>query len=139
MKDAVYTIVIICFTAVFSVFTLDKMCQFFTEYNKIASKIQSEKKLLERCKDPEFFMDLHTHTDVCIAVQNNARIGAFMLALHEVTGASHVEGAVSEMFLAGKALGWPLLVVGLVVLLICPSVCFNRCERKTWRYKEHDP
>jgi len=140
MRDALSTVAVLFFSAIAAVLTVDKFCQFFSEYNKISAKIQSEKKLLERCRDPEFFMDLHTHTDVCIAVQNSARIGAFMLALHEVTGASHVEGAVSEMSLAARALGWPLLSIGLVVLLTCPSMCVSYAARRErpWRYRDHE-
>ncbi len=143
MRDVVSTASVLFFSAVAAVLTVDKFCQFFSEYNKIASKIQSERKLLERCSDPEFFMDLHTHTDVCIAVQYNARAGAFMLALEKVTGASHLEGAVSEMSLAARSLGWPLLAIGLVVLLACPSLCMSfarrrECAQRPWRYREHD-
>lgn len=142
MRDVASTAAILFCTTVLVVLGTEQFCQFFNEYNKISAKIESEKKLLERCKEPEFFMDLHTHTDVCIAVQNNARIGAFMLALHEVTGASHLEGAVSELALAARALGWPMLCVGLVVMYMCPCVWSSLigrrdCGERSWRCREH--
>lgn len=143
MKDVMSTGLVLFCSAVAVVLTVDKFCQFFSEFSKISSKIQSERKLLDRCNDPEFFMDLHTHTDVCIAVQYNARAGAFMLALEKVMGASHLEGAVSEMSLAARALGWPILAIGLVVLMACPSLCMSfarrrECGQRAWRYREHD-
>lgn len=142
MNDVLSTAGIFFVVAVLIVLGTEQFCQFFNEYNKISAKIESERKLLERCKEPEFFMDLHTHTDVCIAVQNNARIGAFMLALHEVTGASHVEGAVSELALAARALGWPMLCMGLFVAWMCPWLCCSLVGSKRergWKCREYEP
>jgi hypothetical protein len=64
---------------------MDALNSFYTAYSRAALRLEDESWLRENCKDPVFFNNMRAHTTVCTDVEANARIGAFWIAMHNVT------------------------------------------------------
>jgi hypothetical protein len=115
-------LVTLCCVAIVGIASLDRLCQFHQAYQTVAAKLESERWLVEQCEDPHFFSKMHLHSDLCFVVENNARVGAFMLALREFTqsfldGPYFFSGFLSHQGL----LSWPVLCGGGLLLLLGPS------------------
>jgi len=109
---------------------IDRLCLFHQTYQAMAAKLETEHWLLTQCSDPHFFSKMHTHSDLCFQVENNARVGAFMLALREVTQSFLAYDFVRNVLLASREglFSWPVLGCVGIGLLIAPSwfVCTSR-------------
>ncbi len=56
----------------------------YSAWHKAKMKLEDETWLRENCRDPLFFSNMKSHTNICSEVEANARIGAFWAALHDV-------------------------------------------------------
>ena len=92
---------------------------------KQVSKLEQDTQMLAICRNETHKSVLSTYTPVCLELESNARIGAFMLALNTVTGGEHFKGAANELLHSLRALSWPLLVSTALVFLVCPSIVIN--------------
>jgi hypothetical protein len=63
----------------------DCLSTLYSSWQKAKMRLEDEKWLRDNCKDPVFFTNLKSYTTVCSEVEANARVGAFWVALHEVT------------------------------------------------------
>ena len=86
----------------------------------------SERWLLRQCEDPVFFSNMHTHTDICFLVENNARVGAFMLALRQMTQSFQIHQAILQ--LDPRPFTWTCMVVLACTLLFCPSLILSNAR-----------
>jgi len=101
---------------------LDRLCLFHQTYQAMASKLQNERWLLEQCADPHFFSRMHQHSDLCFQVENNARVGAFMLALRHLTQSFLPPDALAGAYgLLSRLSCWPVLAALAGGLLLGPS------------------
>jgi hypothetical protein len=66
-------------------FFADSLSTLYASWQRALMKLEDEKWLRENCKDPIFYTNLKSYTTVCSQVEANARVGAFWVALHEVT------------------------------------------------------
>jgi hypothetical protein len=66
---------------------------------------------------------MHTHTNLCFQVENNARVGAFMLSLREVMRSFMIEEFLYRLVVAmpNSLLSWPALAAVMALLLFAPS------------------
>ena len=119
--------------------SLDQLCQFHQIYQATASRLDSERWLLGQCEDPHFFSKMHMHTDICFQVENNARVGAFMLALREVTHtllASDILARVAGGWVHRLLFSWPAAIALLAVLLLGPTWSVSRYRSLQRRWPE---
>lgn len=58
----------LCLCAVASIAALDRLCLFHQTYQAISARLSSERWLLEKCSDPNFFSNMHQHSDLCFQV-----------------------------------------------------------------------
>jgi hypothetical protein len=121
LKEFLFPFVTLTSTMLLSVIFLDQLCQFYRIFQATASKLHSERWLVEQCEDAHFFSKMHIHTDICFTVENNARIGVFMLSLQEFTR------SILSCDLVAKVLGgWThrLLFSWQAFLGLCLFLCF---------------
>ena len=106
------------------------VCEFYSEYSRTAALVESERPLFLNCKNASFFHMLGQHTDLCVRVEGNHRIGPFMLALRKVAERANLAGVALSVLEAMEASGWrvflfcagPLVLIGaLACLLVGPS------------------
>ena len=64
---------------------VDGLSFLYAAYTKAVMKLEDEAWLLNQCKEPHFFSKMRAHTTICNDVAANARVGALMTALREVT------------------------------------------------------
>lgn len=124
LREFMYPLVTLCVMAIAGIAGLDKLCLFHQTYQAMASRLESERWLLEQCSDPHFFSRMHTHSDLCFQVENNARVGAFMLALRELTQSFLPQQSFLGPLLTSfhhHLLSWPVLGVLGALLLLAPS------------------
>lgn len=129
VKEFMVPLLTVCGMVIVGVASLDKLCLFHQTYQGMVSKLESEHWLLTQCSDPHFFSKMHTHSDLCFQVENNARVGAFMLALREVTQSLLMNDFIRNLMLSREGLfSWPVLGCIAAALLIAPSwfVCTSR-------------
>ena len=116
----------LCCTMILCIACIDQLCQFHQIYEATSSKLAGEQWLLTQCDDPHFFSKMHLHSDICFTVENNARVGAFMLSLRELThsllgsdllfsGQTGVGGVLSRIG------SWPFAFCVGILLLLGPS------------------
>ena len=65
---------------------------------RFESKLEQDKRLLDICRNATHKDVLSSYTTACLDAESNARIGAFMLALNSVTGASHFEASLLHAY-----------------------------------------
>lgn len=125
----------LCFWAALSLVSLNQLCQLHQIYQATAARLQGERWLLGQCADPHFFANMHAHTDLCLTVENNARVGAAMLALREFTQGLLALGGVKGWILA-RLVAWPgLLLAGAAVVLLGPSwvaLTWSGAQQRRW-------
>jgi hypothetical protein len=129
IREFMIPLVTLCCMTIGGIASLDKLCQFHQMYQSISAKLQSERWLLEQCADPHFFTRMHTHTDLCFQVENNARVGAFMLTLRELTQSFLLQPSFLAPVLSSlhhSVFSWPALGVLAAVLLLAPSWLVSR-------------
>jgi len=115
LREFVAPVVVICSAAVSVIAALHAGAALYSRYETIQGRLESERWLVQRCRDPDFFANMHQHTDLCISVENNARVGAPMLALRDVTR-DFLEHHVASR------IGWPELSLPLLCVTVCALV-----------------
>lgn len=100
---------------------LDRLCLFHQTYESMVAKLESERWLLDQCSDPHFFSKMHQHSDLCFQVENNARVGAFMLALRQLTQSFLPPDALSTLGSVVSRCSWPVGAFVAACLLLAPS------------------
>ena len=82
MARSFFTPIMVLFTIAFTaVVCMDRLCHMHAEYMKQVSKLEQDLKMLVICRNETHKSVLSTYTPVCLELESNARIGAFMLAL----------------------------------------------------------
>lgn len=119
---------------------INQLCQFHNIFQSMSVKIENERWLVSQCEDPHFFSKMHMHSDICFTVENNARIGVFMLSLREFTRALlPVElitrfGGVFSGVVSRTVFSWPSLLCFFLFFLFGPSwlVSGSRAFHRRW-------
>ena len=134
-----------------SIACLDRLCLFHQTYQTMAAKLESERWLLQQCSDPHFFSRMHQHSDLCFQVlafmlfqlspafflkfqsqvENNARVGAFMLALRQLTQSFLPAEALAGLS-SSRLLSWPGLACFGGLLLVGPSWLVRASRARRW-------
>lgn len=126
MARSFFTPIMVLFTIAFTaVVCMDRLCHMHAEYMKQVSRLEQDARMLSICRNETHKSVLSTYTPVCLELESNYRIGAFMLALNVVTGGEHFGGAATEVMHSLRALGWPLLLVTGLVFCVCPSLVIS--------------
>ena len=123
LREFMIPLVTLCCVVLLGIASLDKLVMFHQVYQEMASKLESERWLLEQCSDPHFFSKMHTHSNLCFQVENNARVGVFMLSLREVMRSFMVEEFLYSLVMAAphSLFSWPALAAVMAFLLFAPS------------------
>jgi hypothetical protein len=122
LREFMVPLFTLCGIVIAGIASLDKLCQFNELYQSMSAKLESERWLLDQCSDPHFFSKMHLHTDLCFQVENNARVGAFLLALRELTQSFLFQQLVSTLVTSHQGLlSWPVLAVCGFLILFGPS------------------
>ena len=89
---------------------------------------------MAQCKDPVFFSNMHSHTDLCHLVENNARVGGLMLALREMLQADVDFLMQYTVINVRSVLSWQIMLGLGLALIFCPSwlVCGTRAVQRRW-------
>lgn len=132
LREFVQPFVTLLFWMCLSLMSLHRLCQFYHIYQETSARLQGERWLVSQCRDPHFFAHMHLHTDLCFTVENNARVGAFMLALRDFTQAM-VGGAEVRSWLAERLPTWQFVGVAFLVLLFGPSWLLAGCVQQPLR------
>jgi hypothetical protein len=123
LREFMFPLVALCCCAIGGIAGLDRLCLFHQTYQAMTSKLESERWLLDQCSDPHFFSKMHQHSDLCFQVENNARVGAFMLALRQFTQSFLPQELLNSLAGSSRHLlsSWPVLCAGGACLLLAPS------------------
>ena len=139
IREFMVPLATLCACAVASIAGLDRLCLFHQTYQSMVAKLESERWLLQQCSDPHFFSKMHQHSDICFQVpspclacvlrlltlhaqvENNARVGAFMLALRHLTQSFLPADAVGQFMASSRLISWPVLAGAGAFLLLAPS------------------
>lgn len=111
-----------------------KVCEFHHAFQAVRAKLESEQWLVGQCKDPMFFSNMHSHTDLCIQVENNRRVGAFMMTMRQVVQ-DEVDYIFSHAIVSRLlAFSWPAVALIALFVLLCPSWVFygGRVVTRRW-------
>lgn len=105
-------------------------------YNDELERLENEKWLLEKCKEPEFYSNMRSHTDLCAQVATNARASIHLRALNKVAVNTHMCGShpcsdILQTFVA--KMGWQAFGVFALVILIFPNVLFALIQMMGYR------
>jgi hypothetical protein len=132
LREFVLPLATLCGCVIASIAGLDRLCLFHQTYQSMAAKLQSERWLLQQCSDPHFFSKMHQHSDLCFQVENNARVGAFMLSLRQLTQSFLLPDALAGL-VASRFASWPFLgaLVG-GLLLFAPSFLASGSRGRRW-------
>ena len=95
-----------------------------TSWQKANMQLEDEKWLRDNCRDPVFYTNLKSYTSVCTKVETNARVGAFWMALHDVTDNVNINW--NSWILAY----WVGTILTICIILSC--IC-----SKTFTHKKH--
>ena len=131
LSEFVIPLTTLCFCAVISVAGLDRLCLFHQTYLATAAKLESERWLLEQCSDPHFFSKMHQHSDLCFQVENNARVGTFMLALRQLTQSFLLPDVLTGLT-SSRLASWPVLCCVCALLLVGPSWLVKSRRGRRW-------
>ena len=126
ITHCLYPFAVLASVTLFTVLSLDKMCTFHSAYLTNQIKLDCELWLLDKCKDPIFFSHLNVHSDLCLTLENNYSIGAFMMALNHMAGSFRLEENMGHITHTLKTFLWPLLAVLAGTLIVCPSLLVKR-------------
>ncbi len=129
LRECVAPVVLICATAVSVIAALHAAAALYSRYETIQGRLESERWLVVKCRDPDFFTNMHQHTDLCISVENNARVGALMLALRDVTR-DFLEHHVASR------VGWPELSLPALCTLLCAAFWWPSWGRPPRRWPQ---
>jgi len=95
---------------------------FHIAYSSHVAKKNDERWLLKKCSDPDFFINMKQHTDLCESVSKNAQSNAILFALNHVVSNTYICGnracfdIIAEIV---SRLGWQaLLLIGIVALVV---------------------
>jgi hypothetical protein len=119
LREFMVPLVTLCCCAVAGIAGLDRLCLFHQTYQSIVAKLESERWLLSQCSDPHFFSKMHQHSDICFQVENNARVGAFMLALRQLTQSFLPPDLL--LALTSTRFSWPIACSVGALLFFAPS------------------
>jgi hypothetical protein len=124
LREFMLPLFTLCACVIASIAGLDRLCLFHQTYQTMAAKLESERWLLTQCSDPHFFSKMHQHSDLCFQVENNARVGAFMLALRQLTQQSllfpDALAGLAASF-SSRFASWPFLCLVASLFLFAPS------------------
>ena len=120
IREFMIPLVTLSLCALASIAGLDRLCVFHQTYTAISTKLESERWLVNQCQDPHFFSNMHQHSDLCFQVENNARVGAFMLSLRQLTQSCLSPEILSTLSVSRLA-SWPFLCCLAALLLLGPS------------------
>jgi hypothetical protein len=140
ISEFLFPLCALTFAMVACVGSINQLCQFHSIFQSMSAKIESERWLVSQCEDPHFFSNMHLHSDICFTVENNARIGAFMLSLREFTRALLPMEALSRLggdfggVISRVLLSWPALLCFFLFFLFGPSwlVSGSRALHRRW-------
>lgn len=140
LREFMVPLATLCACAIASIAGLDRLCLFHQTYQTMVAKLESERWLLQQCSDPHFFSRMHQHSDLCFQacahfslvlvgcvdrwarqVENNARVGAFMLALRHLTQSFLPADVVGGLVASSRLVSWPALAGLGALLLLGPS------------------
>jgi hypothetical protein len=128
LREFLVPVATLSFWMVLCVLSVNQLCQFHLIYQATAARLQSERWLRAQCEDPHFFSNMHLHSDLCFTVENNARVGAFMLSLREFTQGVLAGGGAGLAWIPHRLLSWPVLLGAALVLLFLPSLLVGGCR-----------
>jgi hypothetical protein len=90
-------------------------------------QIQNERWLVDKCKEPEFYSNIRSHSALCDEVTANVKRQHFLLAMNKVFAQTYICGYTScqdqltSWFQWALSLSTPMLVMFLFMLLVAPT------------------
>jgi hypothetical protein len=130
IRDLLAPLVLSCTAAVVCIGALHGASTLYSRFVTIAGQLESERWLASKCSQPDFFANMHQHTDLCIHVENNARVGAFMLALRDVSKEFLEHQIVARLRLPEVSL--PLALALCAAVLVGPAWMGPRGAGRRW-------
>ena len=131
IQEFMIPLVTLCCFVVTGIAGLDRLCLFHQTYQAMSAKLESEHWLLQQCSDPHFFSKMHQHSDLCFQVENNARVGAFMLALRQLTQSFLIPDVLAGLA-SSRLFSWPALCCACCLLLLGPSWLVRSSRVRRW-------
>ena len=74
MRDLLAPIVTLATIWVAATLSLDTLVSLYHEYEATATKLQGETWLREKCRDPFFYANMTSHTDICESARCRVRL-----------------------------------------------------------------
>ncbi len=128
LREFLVPVATLSFWMVLCVLSVNQLCHFHLIYQGTSARLQSERWLREQCEDPHFFSNMHLHSDLCFTVENNARVGAFMLSLREFTQGILLDGGGGLAWIPHRLFSWPVLLGVALVFIFLPSLVVGSCR-----------
>jgi hypothetical protein len=106
----------------------DRLYQFNITYREAAAERANEDWLRENCRDPVFYSNLKSHSDLCSTVERNARRNLLFFSLNQVLAETYVCGATSCTEQAAAVVAWyfrlstSLMLLVSAMAVLCPLV-----------------
>lgn len=135
LSHTVSSLCLVVTSTITFIFMAYVLSSFYKVFQITRLQLQSEQWLLKQCNDPTFFSHMYTHSDICVKVDNNASIGAFMLSLNEFSAEFRVLRMISvEVIEFVKIASWPILAI-LALLCICaPTYLVQSSRKQRWSH-----
>lgn len=104
----------------------------YTAWQRANMQLEDEKWLRDNCRDPVFYTNLKSYTSVCTKVETNARVGAFWMALHNVTENMNITW---NSWIFGYWVGI-VLAVGITISCFCSKTLSCKKHRNVKYYNK---
>jgi hypothetical protein len=125
----------VCMILFTSLIVLNFVYALHTEHTTARQRLMDDQWLLARCGEPDFYMRLKQHTDLCEGVEANARRS---ILLHSFTAAlstaqlcgfdscANIAKAVVDTLLRG---GIITVSIAIAILFVLPTICILMYRR----------
>lgn len=112
----------------------DRVYAFHLIYKEENARLQDEEWLRTNCKNPEFYANMKSHTNICALVEHNAMRNLFLYSAKQVMHSTYLCGLHScvdylhELTTVFFHMSTPLLIIVVVIILFFP-VLFSHTMR----------
>jgi len=107
---------------------------FHTEHNKLRQKLKDDKWLVEKCKDPEFFIKFKQHSDLCEDVERTSQkhvlLHCFVEAFQrvELCGFVSCQDLMSNIIDSMSRAGMATIIMVFCLIFFVPLLAMYLCR-----------
>lgn len=114
-----------------STMVISRVYIFHQSYYSHLNRLDNEKYLVNKCKDPEFYSNIRQHTGICEEVTLNAKSSPFLNALNTMAINTYVCGTLPCSDIIQSALvrlGWQTIGALALLIILFHNVVLGMCR-----------